>query len=54
MEAEGLERSGKGEEEQRGSDEDTKVEMGHACALKKGPRECHFFFCTQIAQLGQF
>ena len=49
MEAEGLERSGKGEEEQRGSDEDTKVEMGHACALKKGPRECHLFFCTQIS-----
>ena len=49
VEAEGLERSGKGEEEQRGTNEDTKVEMGHACVLKKGPRESHFFFCTQIA-----
>ena len=49
VEAEGLERSGKGKEKQRGSNEDTKVEMGHACVLKKGPRESHFFFCTQIA-----
>ena len=30
VQAEGLERSGKGEEEQRGSNEDAKIEMGQA------------------------
>ena len=36
VEAEGLKRSCKGEEDQRGSNEDTKVEMGQACEFREG------------------
>jgi hypothetical protein len=53
VEAEGLESSGKGEEDQRGSNEDTKVEMGQACVFKKGSGLSHFFFFTQFIELRQ-